>query len=369
LVELLVVIAIIGMLIALLLPAVQAAREAARRMQCSNNMKQIGLAFHTFHDSRGGIPPLHVGRADHASFFGLLYPYIEQAALYDVITLNDSSSGKSFAAPLNNAWWNGLSDEDRAAFGSVSIYRCPARRGGGPLNADEYPASTYWRPGPRGDYTAVYVRSTKTLDTSDLSLSELFMNFPPSNTHNSGPFRVHQTSNTSSTLECLSWAPVLKFESIADGMSNQFLIAEKHIPVSHLGQCALATSGVAAYTSNQCGWDCSYLVAGTSLMAINTYIRISRDSTPMYRTAYIAKDPDEGTNTVMIISVMGTTTVVPRTPLYRDFDVPGYGSYHKGGIVNVLIGDGSVHGISPTLNTDILWHLSDISDGNPASLP
>jgi len=82
LVELLVVITIIGILIALLLPAVQAAREAARRMRCTNNLKQIGLGILNYESTHGVFPPSHTRDPDH-NMLTFLLPYVEQQAVYD----------------------------------------------------------------------------------------------------------------------------------------------------------------------------------------------------------------------------------------------------------------------------------------------
>ena len=92
LVELLVVIAIIGVLIALLLPAIQQAREAARRATCTNNLKQIGLAFHTFHDARKKFPPAATRDSSTYSIGGWsflvkLLPNMEYASIYDTLDI------------------------------------------------------------------------------------------------------------------------------------------------------------------------------------------------------------------------------------------------------------------------------------------
>lgn len=121
LVELLVVIAIIGILIALLLPAVQAAREAARRSQCTNNLKQIGIAVQNYHDAVHAFPPLATGPypASGSSGHGqlgylvLLLPYLEQRAIYDQINWTGAGGAGGWMQPWNTAyqpWFHEIPD-------------------------------------------------------------------------------------------------------------------------------------------------------------------------------------------------------------------------------------------------------------------
>ncbi|GIW94480.1 MAG: hypothetical protein KatS3mg110_2521 [Pirellulaceae bacterium] len=132
LVELLVVIAIIGILVALLLPAVQAAREAARRMQCQNNLKQLGLAFHNFHDSYKYFPHggrgwwfhvnYHEGRTPYVNerqtvgWGYQILPFLEQQAVFDGAGAPDNYQRSIVAIST-----------------AVPAFYCPTRRNPRPL--------------------------------------------------------------------------------------------------------------------------------------------------------------------------------------------------------------------------------------------
>jgi len=208
LIELLVVIAIIGVLIALLLPAVQKVREAANRAKCSNNLKQIGLAMHNYHDAYNVLPYARSGgRPQDVSWAVLILPYIEQAPLYALFaTPIPNGSGGTF--PMNSD--SGLNDLERSQFqatgalaAQVPIFLCPSRRNPGPDAMSMDGGATYLDgQGACGDYGVIL----------------------GDDSYNTGAFHAND-----------QYAVGIRFAQITDGLSNTLLAGEKHVPVGSFG--------------------------------------------------------------------------------------------------------------------------------------
>jgi prepilin-type N-terminal cleavage/methylation domain-containing protein len=343
LVELLVVIAIIGILIALLLPAVQAAREAARRMQCKNNLKQMVLEVHNFHDSRQGLPPAVICRW-RMSLFPLLFPYMEQQPLWDTILskadcYGDTTSNKFVSG---GGWWsekfdNGnagnLTQEDRNQIGSVSFYHCPTRGRTNPAIAHPATGTNWDRGGPQGDYAFVGRRDTSRGDTINWYQ---FANTGASSV--SSPFRISNSDYRESGTGVHSggalttWSPRDTIAWWSDGTSNQLLIGEKHFPQSWpTDKCDNSNNG-----------DCTYLTAQPNGQGV----------------VYVTRTFDDGRFIARGVEQTGLS----------DGGVSYFGSPHTG-VCNFLVGDGSVHGLSATASGDILRNLSSVRDGNATTLP
>jgi prepilin-type N-terminal cleavage/methylation domain-containing protein/prepilin-type processing-associated H-X9-DG protein len=362
LIELLVVIAIIGVLVSLLLPAVQSAREAARRSQCTNNLKQIGLGFLNFESANGHLPQgphdgspqavttsgnpdpngynydeavgssygattcCNAAHPDGWNHFFKILPYLEQQQVYNMA---------NFAVPAIHtgrpANFNGEDDVARVA---LSVFYCPTRReaqkyGTNPATAtsrNDYAGSagffqgeTYECDGPRGSFT-----STRFVPPVPNGLTPIADERTPVNHGNTGGRRG-----------AIGWSgrgEKRRVAAFTDGTSNSILVGEKSLPLTRH-----SSDGGDNERWNNSGWDEDNIrfhfvpIPDAQAPALNG--QCNTPSTP---------------NT-------GTT-------LWRRM----FGSSHSG-VTNFVLADGSVKSVKFSVDPSTFRRMAVIDDGEPIS--
>jgi len=195
LVELLVVIAIIGVLVALLLPAVQQAREAARRMTCTNHQKQIALALHNYNDTYGTFPPGWLVQNGSDSTWGwnaLLLPFIEQANVHEALNVTTKTLQQvkgEFNASL-------ATPQDQALMTSIEVLKCPSD-------------------------TGPTINDTKSINPLEVPLSNYLAVFGFS--HTQGTSNTHHPEG----LGLFIGNRGRSFRDVLDGTSNTFAVGER----------------------------------------------------------------------------------------------------------------------------------------------
>jgi type II secretory pathway pseudopilin PulG len=305
---------IIVLLVALLLPAIQQAREAARRSQCKNNLKEIGLALHNYHDSANTIPPGWIGPNASGVFMGwgwqtMILPGFDNGPLYNQL---------NFSLPLGpNSGTTGKEVQQ-----VKSVYRCPSDNG---LNlvtiAGTSPANGVFG---RSNYVAVYGAS------DDLPVGPQIVPWGVVPTGAGGAF--HQNSSH-------------HFDDFKDGLSNVILVGERRSPDTvdgdRVGGDAIwagvpvapkqtkpnkAPSGTAADQQYQ-----AYVIGDCHPLTAQNYRQSTR------RAAALPKPP-------------------------ANPNVTGFGSGHTGG-AHFLMGDGAVRFISDEIRPGRYRNVSTIDDG------
>ena len=325
LVELLVVIAIIGILIALLLPAVQAAREAARRSQCTNNLKQLGLALHNYHDAFKIFPPEGFARGwagsatydlnyktDFKNHNGLvsLLPYIEQQAVYDQYDFESCAATytRSTAAPM--AGLDPATSGNAALISNqIAAFICPSDpgtllHGYSGTNAIIHTGNTNTSlRGPKTNYDFSNLRNTNFGYWERQAINARFM------------FGENSTT---------------KMASITDGTSNTVAMAETLHDVCN-GVCP--------------AWGYrSWVMSGVDI----TYSR------------------GLNYNDCSIFAAWYTGDMTPRPTRLADWSTAG--SMHPGGL-NITLGDASVRFLSETTDRNTLIGIARMSDGSTVQVP
>jgi len=336
LIELLVVIAIIAILIGLLLPAVQKVREAAARMKCQNNLKQIGLALHNYHDTNGTLPP---GGATDAAPFGkdgtntggwgsswmvFILPAVEQNAFFQQWQLTASSG-----------WGNGT---DGALLNNVMIqtYRCPSTTLPDKQNGLTNPTTN-----PGGNGTAMVPIYAAIAG----AVNGLIPGYTETRTSTGGGGAGCCNGGITAGSGVLYPNSQIKLTGITDGTSNTLLISEQ-----------------ADYLTTTSGQKVSWNASGPHGWAIGAH----SGTPPNYGNGGDARAMQMTTIRYPINQKTGWTPTPGNCGSQGVCDNTGenipLNSTHSGG-VNALLGDGSVRFIRDSINIATLAQLATRDDG------
>jgi prepilin-type N-terminal cleavage/methylation domain-containing protein/prepilin-type processing-associated H-X9-DG protein len=329
LVELLVVIAIIGALIALLLPAVQAAREAARRMQCTNNMKQFGISLHNYHDTHNAFPA-RMAYKYQAHWGGILalLPYLEQSSAYDTITTHCQST------PTASHTVDAHSGSNLFKTLIISSLCCPSD---GLAAKISVPTVGYESSGSNIMFCMADVFLNNFDRNNGVALAD--RDKPPTD-HSGGIYTGNQINNRSLFGENV-WHSMA---SVQDGTSNSVAASESvgSPEVTSTSTPKVLRGGVALITACRSGGD---ILPGRCMSA---KIGINEISNPSRSLRAIRWADGRA-------AVTGFNTILPpNSPSCYPISIDYFGlftanSNHSGG-VNAVMVDGSVRFVSETIN-------------------
>jgi prepilin-type N-terminal cleavage/methylation domain-containing protein/prepilin-type processing-associated H-X9-DG protein len=299
LIELLVVIAIIGILIALLLPAVQKIREAASRMKCANNLKQIGLALHNYETALNTFPPAGiypVGQtaADSYSVHARLLPYIEQDNVYQLINLNQPATSQPFVVQQR-----------------IGVYLCP----------DE-----------QNDHARTDSTPTRYPISYAANVGAWFVYDPTSGTGGDGAFPMNHgcrpTDYSDGLSNTVGFAEVKAFGHylLNPGVPKNLGVAAPTSP------SALTSLGGTFKSDTHTGWT-----EGQSFQTGFTFVFTPNTVVP-FVSAGVNYDVDYVSNRD------GSSASLP------SYAAMTSRSYHSGGLVNVMLMDGSVRPVTNAIS-------------------